>query len=399
MTNASASELYYDPYRPEIFQDPYPIFERLREEAPLYYNEQYDFFAVSRFDDVEWGLTDREAFSSARGSVLEVIQNKVPIPRGAFIFEDPPLHTIHRGLLSRVFTPKRMNALEPRIRQFCADALDPLVGRTRIDIVEDLGGQMPMRVIGMLLGIPEQDQQAIRRRADASLRTEPGKPQQYSSRGIASDMAFTDYIAWRLEHPSDDLMTQLIQAEFEDETGQLRRLAKEEVQIFTGVLATAGNETTNRLIGWTAKLLSDHPEQRRELAENPSLSRNAIEEILRFEPPGPAIARYTTRDVSLHGGTIPKGSAVMFLAAAANRDPRHFPDGDRFDIHRRIDYHFTFGYGAHFCLGAALARLEGRIALEELLKRFPDWEVDEEHARLTSSSTVRGYETLPVLIR
>jgi len=395
--SAPATDLYYDPYDVGIHTDPYPTFRRLREEAPLYYNEPYDFYAVSRFDDVERGFADRETYISGRGSVLEAIKNDMPVPPGFFIFEDPPRHTVHRGLLSRVFTPKRMLALEPEIRRFCAEALDPLVGGDRIDFVADLGARMPMRVIGMLLGIPEADQQAVRDRADQHIRTEPGQARDYSVQTVTGD-EFAEYIDWRADHPADDLMTQLIRAEFEDETGTVRTLTREEVLVYTNLLATAGNETTNRLIGWIGKVLSDHPDQRRELGADPSGIPNAVEEVLRYEPPAPHIARCTSREVEMYGSRIPEGSAVLFLVGAANRDERRFPDGERFDIHRRIDHHLTFVYGAHFCLGASLARLEGRVALEELLARFPDWEVDREHARLASTSTVRGWETLPAVL-
>jgi cytochrome P450 len=172
----------------------------------------------------------------------------------------------------------------------------------------------------------------------------------------------------------------------------------EEILVFVNVLASAGNETTNRLIGWTGKVLSDHPDQRRELAADPSLVPNAIEEILRFEGPSTKVGRYVNRDVTIHGETVPAGSALLLLLGAANHDDRRFPDGDRFDIHRRIGYHLAFAYGSHFCLGAALARLEGRIALEELLRRFPDWEVDLEHAEMAYTSSVRGWEKLPAVI-
>jgi cytochrome P450 len=193
-------------------------------------------------------------------------------------------------------------------------------------------------------------------------------------------------------------MTELMNAEFEDETGTTRTLTREEILIYVNVLAGAGNETTTRLIGWTGKVLSDHPDQRRELAADRSLIANAIEEILRFEPPAPHVGRYVNRDVEYYGETVPEGSAMLFLVGAANRDDRRYPEGDRFDIHREIGQHLTFGYGIHFCLGAALARLEGRIALDEVLKRFPDWEVDLDNAKLAPTSTVRGWETLPAVI-
>jgi cytochrome P450 len=391
-------DVSYDPYDVDINADPYPVFRRLREEAPLYRNDTYDFYALSRFDDVERGLTDRETYISGRGAILELIKADIEMPPGVIIFEDPPIHTMHRGLLSRVFTPKRMNALEPQIRDFCARSLDPLVGSGSFDFVRDLGAQMPMRVIGMLLGIPDEDQEAIRDRSDAALRTEPGKPMKVSKDHLATGDDFAEYVDWRAEHPSDDLMTQLLQAEFEDETGANRRLTREEVLTYINVVAGAGNETTTRLIGWAGKVLADHPDQRQELVEDRSLIPNAVEELLRYEPPAPHVARYVSRDVEHYEQTVPEGSVMMFLVGAANRDDRRFPDGDRFDIHRDVVQHLTFGYGIHFCLGAALARLEGRVALDEVLQRFPEWDVDLGNARLSPTSTVRGWESLPVVL-
>jgi cytochrome P450 len=397
MTTTTGSGVGYDPYDTTINADPYPVFRRLREEAPLYYNEQHDFFALSRFDDVQRGLAERETYISGRGGILELIRADIEMPSGVFIFEDPPLHSVHRSLLSRVFTPRRMNALEGEVREFCARSLDPLVGAGGFDFVRDLGAQMPMRVIGMLLGIPEEGQEAVRDHADAVLRTEPGQPMRYSEEEFGSGAHFAEYVDWRAEHPSDDLMTELLNAEFEDIDGTTRRLTRDEVLTFVAVVAGAGNETTTRLIGWTGKVLAEHPDQRRELVEDRSLVPNAIEELLRYEPPAPHVARYVAREVEHHGTTVPEGSVMLMLIGAANRDDRRFPDGDRFDIHREITQHLTFGYGIHFCLGAALARLEGRVALDEILRRFPEWDVDLDHARLSSTSTVRGWETLPVV--
>jgi cytochrome P450 len=397
MATTTSTDVYYDPYDVGIHADPYPVFRRLREEVPLYRNDVHNFYAVSRFEDVERGLVDRETYISGRGAILELINAGIAVPSGVLVFEDPPIHTVHRSLLSRVFTPKKMNALEPKIRDFCARSLDPLAGAGRFDFVRDLGAQMPMRVIGMLLGIPEQDQEAIRDQADADLRTKPGKPMKYSRERFVTGEAFADYIDWRAEHPSDDLMTELLQAEFEDETGKTRRLTRDEVLTYVNVVAGAGNETTTRLIGWAGKVLADHPDQRRELVEDRSLIPNAIEELLRYEPPAPHVARYVTRDVEHYGQTVREGSVMMFLIGSANRDNRRYPDGDRFDIHRDVGQHLTFGYGIHFCLGAALARLEGRVALDEVLNWFPEWEVDRDNARLSPTSTVRGWETLPVV--
>jgi cytochrome P450 len=260
---------------------------------------------------------------------------------------------------------------------------------------------MPARVICMLLGIPdEEDSLKVRDNADARLRTEAGKPMEVRSRAMAIDdgTLFAEYIDWREKHPSDDIMTQLLQAEFEDETGTVRRLTREEILTYVAVVAGAGSETTTKLIGWAGKVLGDHPDQRRELAENPALVPNAIEELLRFEPPGPHIARFVPEEIEVRGTKIPAGSVMMLIAASANRDDRRFPNGDTFDIHREIGSHVAFGYGIHFCLGANLARLEGRVALEEILKRFPEWEVDLPNAKLAPTSTVRGYETLPTFI-
>jgi cytochrome P450 len=386
--------VYWDPYRPDFWMDPYPVFKRLREESPLYRNEQYGFYAVSRFSDVEQGFKDTQTFSSSRGDVLEYIKSDMDVPSGMFIWEDPPSHTVHRSVLTRVFTPRRMNELEEKIRAYCVRCLDPLVGAGRFDFITDFGAEMPMRVIGMLLGIPEEDQQAIRDRADVSLRTEAGKPMDISKASYKGK-GFEEYIDWRLKHPADDLMTELLQAEFQDETGTRRKLTHEEVLCFVNVLAGAGNETTTRLIGWTGKVLSDHPEQRAKLVADPTLIPTAIEELLRYEPPGPSVARYVARDVELYGQKVPAGSAMLLLVAAANRDDRRYPDGDHFDVGRQGPPHITFGRGIHACLGSALARVEGRVALDELLKRFPTWTVDLDSAKLSSTSTVRGWDTLP----
>ena len=399
MATTTGTGVYYDPYDVGINADPYPVFRRLREEAPLYRNNEHDFYALSRFDDVERGLVDRETYISGRGAVLELINAGIEMPPGVLIFEDPPVHTVHRGLLSRVFTPKKMNALEPQIRDFCARCLNPLVGTGRFDFVRDLGAQMPMRVIGMLLGIPEEDQEAIRDRVDADLRTTPGQPMKPSQDRFVTGEAFADYVDWRVDHPSDDLMTELLRAEFEDETGEIRRLTRDEVLTYVNVVAGAGNETATRLIGWAGNVLADHPDQRRELVRNRSLIPNAIEELLRYEPPAPHVARYVSRGVEHYGRTVPEGSVMLFLVGAANRDDRRNPDGDHFDIHRENVQHLSFGYGIHFCLGAALARVEGRVALDEVLNRFPDWEVDVGNAKLAPTSTVRGWETLPVVVR
>ncbi len=396
--STTTNDLYYDPYDVDINADPYPVYARLREEAPVYHNEPHDFWVLSRHADVEKGLLDWQTFTSTRSDILDIIKSGVELPGGVLLFEDPPQHTTHRGLMSRVFTPRRMAALEDQVRDYCAGCLDPLVGSDGFDIITELAATLPMRVIGMLLGIPEEDQVAVRNRTDANLRTVPGQPMAVTEENVARGDHFAEYIEWRAEHPSDDLMTQLLTAEFEDETGTTRTLTRHEVLTYTAVLAGAGNETTGRLIGWLAKLLAEHPDQRRDLVEDRSLLPNVIDEALRFEPTGHAVARYTMQDYENHGVTIPAGSAVLLLMASANRDPRRYRDPDVFDIHREDTQHLTFGFGLHFCLGASLARLEGRVALDELLNRFPVWDVDPAGMKLAPTSTVRGWESMPIVL-
>lgn len=389
--------VYYDPYREDIWSDPYPTFRRMREEAPLYFNEQYNFYALTRFDDVRQGLLDDQTFSSKRGNILEIIQANIEAPRGIIIMEDPPVHTVNRGVLSLLFTPKNILPLENKVREFCIHALDQALARENgFDFVKDLGAQMPMRVIGMLLGIPEQDQQAVREAADARLRTEKGKPLDADI--ISDGEDFSQYVEWRMQNPSDDIMTQLLNTEFVDEHDNRRKLTREEILAMVTMLAAAGNETTNRLIGWIGKLLAEHPDQRRALANDPSLIPDMIEEVLRFEAPGPHAARYVTRDVAFYGQTLPAGSTVDFILSSANRDERYFADGDTFNIHRKKVPHLTFGKGIHTCPGLTLARLEARVAMEELFKRFKDWNVDYDNAVFSSSTAVRGWDALPVVL-
>ncbi|OBJ49248.1 cytochrome P450 [Mycobacterium sp. 1423905.2] len=399
MTTSTDSHVRFDPYDVDLIADPYPAFARLRDEAPLYYNAEYDFYALSRFVDVNKALVDHVTFSSARGAILELIKANLAIPPGMLIFEDPPIHDVHRKLLSRMFTPRKIAALEPMIRQFCAQLLDPLVGSGQFDFVRDLGALMPMKVISMLLGIPDDDQVYIRDRGNAQLRTEAGKPMRTAEKGLSVGEAFAAYIDWRAEHPSDDIMTDLLNVEFVDETGTTRRLTRQEILVYLNVVAGAGNETTTRLIGWAGKVLADHPDQRRELAANPALVPQAIEELLRYEPPAPHVSRYVTSDVSLYGQTVPEGSVMMMLIGSACRDERQFGhNAAQFDIHRPVRPHLTFSVGNHFCLGSALARLEGRVALEEVLKRFPEWDVDLSGAQLSPTSTVRGWESMPAMV-
>jgi cytochrome P450 len=300
-------------------------------------------------------------------------------------------------LLSRVFTPRRMEAIEPLTRQFCVRALDPLIGSGGFDLIGDLGAQVPMRTIGYLLGIPEGDQAQIRDKTGRALGLKEGTFRTVTAAAFENSyQLFAEYIDWRADHPSDDLMTQLLNAEIEED-GALRPLTRTEVLTYTSMIAGAGNETTTRLIGFIGQLLAEHPDQRRQLVDDFSLIPRAIEEVLRYEAPSPVQARYVARDTQCRGETIPEGAVMLLLNGSANRDERHFPDGERFDIHR-TGAHLSFGQGLHFCLGSALARMQARVALEEILKRWPEWDVDYDNAAMAHTSSVRGWGRLPVII-
>jgi cytochrome P450 len=393
------TDIYYDPFDFEIDDDPYPAWKRLRDEAPLYYNEKYQFYALSRYGDVSRELPNWDTYRSGRGTTMDVITSGIEVPPGVILFEDPPLHDLHRRLLSKVFTPRRMEEIEPLTRQFCVRALDPLIGSGRFDFIEDIGAMVPMRTIGYLLGIPEQGQQRIRDKTDRALGLKVG-----TANVVTADMfensyqLFVDYIEWRAQHPSDDLMTQLLNAEIEEADGVRRPLSRTEVLMYTSLIAGAGNETTTRLIGFIGQLLSDHPDQRRLLADDFSLIPRTIEEVLRYEAPSPVQARYVAHEAEYYSQTIPEGSVMLLLNGSANRDERHFQDADRFDIHRSGG-HLSFGQGLHFCLGSALARMQARVVLEEVLKRWPDWEVDYDNVTKAHTSSVRGWGRLPVTVR
>jgi cytochrome P450 len=393
-------DLYYDPFDVDIDANPYDIWRRMRDEAPVYRNEQYDFWALSRFDDVEAAHLDPKGFSSAHGTVLEMMSaNRVPAQM--MIFMDPPDHTRLRSLVSRAFTPRRIGALEDRIRELCADYLDAQAGQGSFDYVQDFGARLPAMVIASLLGIPLEDQNWAREKIDTVFHIEPGV-------GMINDISFSaqielnQYLTAQLEdrrsNPRDDMLTDLVTAELTDEEGTVRRLEIVESAVFANLLISAGTETVARLLGWASIILARHPDQRAALVADPDLIPNAVEELLRYEAPSPVQGRWTTREAEFHGTVIPKDSKVLLLTGSAGRDERKYPDADRFDIHRDSTQHVSFGYGVHFCIGAALARLEGRIALEETLRRYPEWEVELDRARRLHTSTVRGWVNVPITV-
>ena len=394
-------ELYWDPFDPDIDSEPYETWRRLRDEAPLYRNDRYDFWALSRYEDVNAAHRDPRTFLSGRGTVLELMGAELDQVAGMIIFMDPPRHETMRALVSRAFTPRRMAVLEDRIRDVCRHYLDPQVGGSGFDYLQEFGAQLPSRIISSLLGVSEADRPRVLELIDTIFYIEPGVG-MVNDVSLRAQFELMGYIQDELEdrrrNPRDDLLTGLVQAELAQDGDGSRRLTNEEAGGFANLLVSAGTETVARLLGWTAVVLAANPDQRSELAADPSLIPRAVEELLRYEAPSPVQGRWTSRDVELHGQVVPRDSKVLLLTGSAGRDERVYPDPERFDIHRRTDQHVSFGTGPHFCLGAALARLEGRIALEETLARFPQWEVDHERAERLHTSTVRGYKRVPIVL-
>lgn len=393
----TATDIYYDPYDYAIDANPHPTWKRMRDEAPVYYNEKYDFYALSRYKDVLEASNDWHTFSSARGSVLEIIRNPEHFEMAKnMLFMDPPEHDQHRALIGRRFTPRNVSKMEADVREICARFLDPQIGGHGFDYVQDFGALVPMTVICAFMGVPKEDQNTIRRLADAGVHREEGEERAPQHLQYITARYFDGQLAIREFEPRDDFITELITAELTLDDGSKRQLDQGERLRMLGLVTGGGNETVARALSWAGALLAQHPEQRQMLVENPALIPQAIEEILRFEAPSPVQARFVTKEVTLHSTTIPAGSVVLLLTNSANRDEREFPNGDSFDITRPPHQHVAFGFGTHFCVGAALARLETRVALEETLKRFPTWTVDWDAIERTHTSTVRGYHRLPI---
>lgn len=386
------SSIYWDPFDPALRDDPYPLWKQMRDEAPLYRNDRYDFWVLSRFDDVEAAHKDPATFSSAHMTTIEMMTPEPLTDTGMFIGLDPPMHTAYRGLVSRAFTPRRIAAIEERVRTVARDLLDTQVGSGGFDYVQDFAAILPPTIISSLLGVPEADQEWMRHKVDDMFRLEDGVGMMNPTTVTAHDsvqLYITNEVLARKASPRDDLFTVLAEADF----------PRPEIPgEFGMMLFAAGSETVARLLGWAASVLAEHPDQRAELVSDPALVPRAVEELLRYEAPSPVQARWLTSSVEAHGTTMPVDSKVVLLTGAADRDERKFPDPDRFDIHRRFDHHVALGFGIHFCLGAALARMEGRIGIEETLARFPTWEVDRDRAHLLYTSTVRGYDELPLVL-
>lgn len=395
----TATDVHYDMYDREIYASPYETFRRLRTEAPLYYSEEYDFYAVSRHDDLTRVLTDRDTFISGKGNVFNILRQGIEVPPGLFIAEDQPQHSMHRAIVARLFTPRAVAGLEPEIRRVCEEIVDDLGGRERFDFMRDFALRLPVQVIGLLVGVPREDQADLLQVFQASSHEGSADPEQKVLQGILDAAAwFDDYLDWREQHPADDVMTQLVQHEFEDETGVVRTLRRDEIVTYLTLITAAGSDTTATAIGWAGSLLSDHPDQRRELVADPGMIPQAFEEVLRYEQPSYHYCRWTTKDSEFHGAVVAADRVLVMIPGAANRDETKWDDPERFDIHRKPAQVFTFGFGPHFCLGASLAKIEGRIALETLLARIPEWEVDHEAALLTAGIDTRGWAALPVAV-
>lgn len=387
----------YDPQNNLTDLDPYPTFKRLRDEKPLYYNAKHNFYALSRFEDVRAASADFETYASGYGTVLELLTGPVEFVQAlqSILFEDPPIHDVHRKIMTRSFGLRRITLLEPRIRELCAKYLDPLRGQPRFDFMTDFALKLPMMVIGELLGVPEDEQNWLQHKSDALVGS-----QNQGAFDVAVLGELYGYYQTKVEErrskPGDDMISELIKARVLDDSSDGRSLDDREVLNFLLLLGSAGNETVARLLGWAGSTLAANPASRAELVANPGAIAGAVEELLRYEPPSPVQGRRVMADASWYGQTVPAGANILLLTGAAARDERIYDDPDRFDIHRPATPHLSFGKGLHFCLGATLARLEARVALEEFLRRFPTWEVRHDESVMAHTSSVRGWSSLPI---
>jgi cytochrome P450 len=394
-----ANEIYYDPFDYEVDMDPHPVWKRMREEMPLYYNDKFDFYALSRYEDVMAASKDWETFSSAYGTTLDMMRNPEMLDLGRTILTmDPPEHDQLRSLVGRRFTPKAAKSMEDEVREIVSTWLDQLKGRASFDFIQDFGALVPMMVICSFMGLPREDHDSVRKLVDASLHREEGQDSFDMDTMMRSIRYYDGALAIREFESRDDFISELITANVKLDDGTTRPLTQSERINFLSLTAGGGNETVARLLGWAGALLAEHPEQRKLLVDNPDLIPQAVEEILRFESPSPVQGRTVMKDIELHGTTIKKGSIVLLLTNSANRDADAYEDPDTFNIMREPKQHASFGFGAHFCVGAALARLEGRVALEETLKRYPEWDVEWTDTERVHTSSVRGYLKLPVKV-
>jgi len=400
----TATTLTYNPYSYEIHEDPYPTYSRLREEAPLYHNPELGFWALSRHADVMEAFRDSERYSSAHGVSLDPAASGPNAHRTmSFLAMDPPKHGRMRGLVSRGFTPRRVAALEPHIRELARRHLDAALDRGSFDFIADFAGRLPMDVISELMGVPVADRAELRRLADLLVHREEGV-MDVPPEGIAAALElagyYSDMVAQRRASRTDDLTSALLDAEVDGD-----RLTDDEIIGFLFLMVVAGNETTTKLLGHAWYWGWRNPDQLAKPMADASLVGAWVEETLRYDTSSQILGRVTTCDVDVAGGTIPAGERVLLLVGSANRDDRQFPDPDRFDLGRHIPAEggelqpiASFGFGRHFCMGASLARLETRVALEELVARVASYDIDEAGAERVHSVNVRGFAVLPTTV-
>jgi len=397
----TATAVEFDPFSAEFFEDPSEVYRRLRDEAPVYFNERYGFYALSRFDDVVAAHRDWRGLSSAHGVDLSSLTRDPAIVRsmGLIIMMDPPEHERFRALVSRVFTPRAVTSLEPMVREVIREYLDPLAGRDSFDAVVDFSAPFPVEIISRMLGVPAGERQQIREWLDLSLHRHPGDMDP-TPEGMAAMLEVAGYfhelVKHKRAHPADDMLTRLTEVTVDRGDGTDTRLSDREITGFATMLGGAGAETVTKLVGNAIVVFDANPDQWRTVAEDPESIPGAVEEILRYLPPSQYQGRFSVEERTYAGGTIPAGHPVLLLTGAATRDPRAFDRPDDFDVRRPPAVAIGFGHGVHSCLGAALARLESRIAIEELTSRWRRLEVDTAGLRRVSMSNVAGYANVPV---
>ncbi len=397
----STKTVEFDPFSRDFFDDPYDTYTDLREHAPCYYSEQYDFYALSRFDDVVAGHRDHATFSSTHGQTYEQLSSGEPAQLGSIIAMDPPEHTRYRKLVSRSFTPRSIGNYEALVREIISGYLDPLMGRRQFDILEEFAAPFPVEIISTILGVPPEDRQQIRHWTDAMLHREEGSAmgsQASAEAGMAQGMYLFQLSQQKRAEPANDMLSALIDAEVETEDGELTHLDDAEIAGLGTLLAAAGSETVTKLVGNAMVLFHRHPHQWAMVLDDPGVLANAVEEILRYWAPSQYQGRYSMVDSEWHGVTIPKHKPVFLITGAANRDPRRYDDPDKFDITRDPGLAVGLGHGLHVCLGAALARLESRVAIEEIARRWPAFKVNEEGLRRVQMSNVAGYSSVPITV-
>lgn len=393
----------FDPLSEEFFEHPYEVYRWLRDEAPAYHNERIGFWALSRYDDCIEAHRDVATYTSTRGLTLAQLTSaefgQVVEHIGSMIMMDPPMHDRMRKLVNRAFTPRRIAEWEPVVQEVIGGLLDGLDGGGSFDAVVDFSGPFPVEVICTIVGVPAGDRQQIRHWTDSMLELEVGNPFPTAA-GISASIALSEYmlelVADKRRHPSDDMIGHLIEAEVEREDGTIERLNDTEVGQFISLLAAAGAETVTKLVGNGVMTFAEHPDELARLQADPSLAPSAVEEVLRWKAPSQYQGRYALADREWHGVTIPAGSPLLIVTGAANRDPRAYDEPDRFDITRDAPLGISFGHGIHYCIGAHLARLEGRVAFTELYRRWPNLQVDLDAVQWVHMSNVAGPSSVPV---